>query len=127
MNIRIYKSLLDQRERSLQIVEENSGVPASTPLFADDGTTVAARDDDLVEQDHGRLSIIQNPLATGRSRFLTDSMGRRRECSKTTSILDLTLPRMAWSFINMGIQPASPEHDSGVSWSTRIARNAIEC
>ena len=85
LNISIDRGLLDQRDRSLQIVED-SGVPASPLLFADDATTVPVRDDDLVEQDHGRLSDPRNPLASGRSRFLTDSMGKRRECPNSTAI-----------------------------------------
>lgn len=60
--------------------------------------------DGFAEQDHGSLSIIRNPLESGRSRFLTDSMGRRRECSSSPSLLDLTLfpgwlgPSSTWAY-----------------------------
>lgn len=98
-----YTGLLDQRERSLQIVEEDPGVPAPTPVLAEDGTTLPPRDG-LAEQDHGRFSIVRNPLESGRSRFLTDSMGRRRECPNSPPLLDLTFspgwlgPSSTWAY-----------------------------
>lgn len=70
----------------LQLVEEYSGVRASTNLVTDDDTTIPSGDGELVERQHGGFSVIRNPLANGRSRFLTDSMGRRRESSKSVPL-----------------------------------------
>lgn len=90
---------------SSQIDDERSGALASTHTVADDGTTTVGGDEDLIEQvgQNGGLRIMRNPLASGHSRFLTDSTGRRREYSDSPPGLELTSLRMAWSLIDLGI------------------------
>ncbi|KAF4854220.1 Proline utilization trans-activator [Colletotrichum siamense] len=46
-------------------------------FVVDDGTTVVGGGD-LDERRHGSFPVMRNPLASGPSRFLTDSNGRRR-------------------------------------------------
>lgn len=52
-------------------------------FVVDDGTTVVGGGD-LDERRHGGFPVMRNPLASGPSRFLTDSNGRRREFMKHT-------------------------------------------
>ncbi|KAL0939637.1 uncharacterized protein CTRU02_206247 [Colletotrichum truncatum] len=72
-------------DRSSRVNADGDTVQAFTSVAVDDGTTIVGGDEDLGDRRHEGFETMRNPLASGSSRFLTDSTGRRRWLGPTST------------------------------------------